>query len=401
MPEAETLETCDKMVGGGIMSYPCVVKIEAGKEPGDHPGPCMSPEVQNSVRRREMWERTQKSIQSPVAPPAPSAPSAPAGDPQFDPRALESRDMTQPVLAGEMSAEQAAAILAQTQGPAATFQEAIGETDRHGNPTKGAAHPDAHKGDWDPTTTETRPGALAKDHPVAQALSMSPPPPAEEVEMIVVGECPHCGGETSAANDMSMRDPGGMGMVAGRLCPTCKSFFSPATTYRMTSPPPLIPGQEATLNTAEAVAAHQTFAPAPSPAFGEPAVQEAQAPDPRYRDPNTVYPDEPERANREGDREPLPTPNDRPLMHDEMIKDIEARKALGIKRYGVALQPLNGRDAAHDAYEEALDMAVYLRQVKYEHSIFAGRLREIAAMHDEPTIAVELNDIADALDPQR
>lgn len=44
-----------------------------------------------------------------------------------------------------------------------------------------------------------------------------------------------------------------------------------------------------------------------------------------------------------------------------VIADLMARKRLGIERYGVALQAFNGRDMGRDAYEEALDLAVYLR----------------------------------------
>lgn len=42
--------------------------------------------------------------------------------------------------------------------------------------------------------------------------------------------------------------------------------------------------------------------------------------------------------------------------------DLEGRKAVGLSTYGRALTPFNGRDALWDAYEEALDLACYLRQ---------------------------------------
>ena len=74
----------------------------------------------------------------------------------------------------------------------------------------------------------------------------------------------------------------------------------------------------------------------------------------------------PERANREGDSQALPTKNDRPFIQDAVIADIEARKAVGIKRYGTALQPFNGRDALLDLYEELLDACVYLKQALVE-----------------------------------
>jgi hypothetical protein len=70
----------------------------------------------------------------------------------------------------------------------------------------------------------------------------------------------------------------------------------------------------------------------------------------------------PERAGREGDSQPLPTLNDAPDIQSQVIADIERRREVGIKRYGTALQPHNGRNALLDAYEEALDLAMYLKQ---------------------------------------
>jgi hypothetical protein len=64
---------------------------------------------------------------------------------------------------------------------------------------------------------------------------------------------------------------------------------------------------------------------------------------------------------RPGDQ-PLPVPNDSPDIQSMVIADIEARRQVGIERYGTALQAGNGRDALRDAYEEALDLACYLRQ---------------------------------------
>lgn len=51
-----------------------------------------------------------------------------------------------------------------------------------------------------------------------------------------------------------------------------------------------------------------------------------------------------------------------------VIEDMRARDAVGRRRYGVPLQANNGRDALRDAYEEALDLAVYLRQAIEERA---------------------------------
>lgn len=57
---------------------------------------------------------------------------------------------------------------------------------------------------------------------------------------------------------------------------------------------------------------------------------------------------------------------DKPKVWDLVLEDIAERDKLGKKRYGVHLRPFNGRDSLQDAYEEALDLVVYLRQVIYE-----------------------------------
>lgn len=70
---------------------------------------------------------------------------------------------------------------------------------------------------------------------------------------------------------------------------------------------------------------------------------------------------------REGDQ-PLPAINDSPFIQDLVVQDIEARKELGIRRYGTALQANNGRDALQDAYEEAIDLCMYLKQLIVERN---------------------------------
>lgn len=69
--------------------------------------------------------------------------------------------------------------------------------------------------------------------------------------------------------------------------------------------------------------------------------------------------------NRPGDQ-PLPTPNGSGDIQSLVIVDIYERRELGINRYGTALQAHNGRDALQDAYEEAMDLTIYLKQVLME-----------------------------------
>lgn len=46
---------------------------------------------------------------------------------------------------------------------------------------------------------------------------------------------------------------------------------------------------------------------------------------------------------------------------DQVMEDLLARKQLGIERYGQPLRADNSRDMLQEAYEEALDLCVYLR----------------------------------------
>lgn len=55
-----------------------------------------------------------------------------------------------------------------------------------------------------------------------------------------------------------------------------------------------------------------------------------------------------------------------------VIADLEARAAAGIMTYGTLLRPFNGRDALKDAYEEALDLAMYLKQAMIERDLDKG-----------------------------
>lgn len=61
--------------------------------------------------------------------------------------------------------------------------------------------------------------------------------------------------------------------------------------------------------------------------------------------------------------QPSPIPNTSTPIVDLVMIDLQERKELGIKRYGTPLQAHNGRNSLVDAYQEALDLCIYLRQV--------------------------------------
>ena len=62
---------------------------------------------------------------------------------------------------------------------------------------------------------------------------------------------------------------------------------------------------------------------------------------------------------------PTPSSGDVWLL---VLKDMEERRIHGMIKYGVPVQPHNGRNALVDAYQEALDLCVYLRQAIEEQS---------------------------------
>jgi len=79
------------------------------------------------------------------------------------------------------------------------------------------------------------------------------------------------------------------------------------------------------------------------------------------------------------DAQKPPVHNDRPSVHDLVIRQLQAsghwkvpagrealarklreRRELGLRRYGTVLQAYNGRDSLQDALDEAVDLVVYL-----------------------------------------
>ena len=88
--------------------------------------------------------------------------------------------------------------------------------------------------------------------------------------------------------------------------------------------------------------------------------------------------------------EPDPEPNEGPSMHDLVIndlkhhwehhsrfviKDVEDRKQFGLDKYGTVLQTNNGRNALVDAYQESLDLLVYMKQAMEENQMIAWEIK--------------------------
>lgn len=89
------------------------------------------------------------------------------------------------------------------------------------------------------------------------------------------------------------------------------------------------------------------------------------------------YREQPTRANREGDSQPMPTRNDHEDIQSMVIDDIGARRLIGIRRYGTALQPNNGRDALVDLYEELLDACMYIKQAIVERDLAVPAINRV------------------------
>ena len=63
--------------------------------------------------------------------------------------------------------------------------------------------------------------------------------------------------------------------------------------------------------------------------------------------------------------QPPPTGNGQVVLF-EVLKDLRKRAIAGRVKYGTMLRVSNGRDALVDAYQESLDLCMYLKQVLME-----------------------------------
>jgi len=99
-----------------------------------------------------------------------------------------------------------------------------------------------------------------------------------------------------------------------------------------------------------------------------------------------------DRADRPATAQPPPIRRDElPSMHALVAADFLERGEYGIRKYGTKLTVHNGRDPLNDAYEEALDLVVYLRQMIEEREI--ARARQLP-YHTEPTAVLTLDQPA-------
>lgn len=64
-------------------------------------------------------------------------------------------------------------------------------------------------------------------------------------------------------------------------------------------------------------------------------------------------------------QQPLPTPGQEVVLF-HVLDDFKRRAEMGKAQYGTYLETHNGRDALVDAYQEALDLCMYLKQTIME-----------------------------------
>lgn len=65
--------------------------------------------------------------------------------------------------------------------------------------------------------------------------------------------------------------------------------------------------------------------------------------------------------SKASEHQPDPTEGRDVVLH-AVIADLEERAEVSKEHYGTYLKTHNGRDALWDAYQEALDLCMYLRQ---------------------------------------
>lgn len=70
------------------------------------------------------------------------------------------------------------------------------------------------------------------------------------------------------------------------------------------------------------------------------------------------------------------------LADADLVADMIARDGVGRSRYGVPLRVWNGRDALADAYQEGLDLIVYLEQCRQRAVDTEARL-ELLVLRNE------------------
>ena len=76
-------------------------------------------------------------------------------------------------------------------------------------------------------------------------------------------------------------------------------------------------------------------------------------------------------ANRINKPQPEPQGKGKVVIN-YVIRDLLERAEIGREKYGTYLETGNGRDALIDAYQEAMDLVMYLRQIILERENYSN-----------------------------
>jgi hypothetical protein len=87
-------------------------------------------------------------------------------------------------------------------------------------------------------------------------------------------------------------------------------------------------------------------------------------------------------------RQEAPTP-----VIDAAYQEAFERDQFGRAKYGVPLRPNNGRDSLDDAYQEAMDLAVYLRNAAEEAGPAGNDLRLPQLYNDSVVLMLRLRGL--------
>ncbi len=77
-----------------------------------------------------------------------------------------------------------------------------------------------------------------------------------------------------------------------------------------------------------------------------------------------------------------PVTNDQTVVTDLVIKDMQERASFGRKKYGTFLQPFNGRNSMIDAYQEVMDLIVYIRQALEEFTLYVNIVNAVVEFYE-------------------
>ena len=93
-------------------------------------------------------------------------------------------------------------------------------------------------------------------------------------------------------------------------------------------------------------------------------------------------------------QQPLPKKGD-VVIYNLVIDDIMNKADRGKQKYGTYLQSNNGRDALLDAYEEAIDLVMYLKQALVERENVSPEYIKVSDVILEDGIATWWKDLLD------